>query len=94
MKKLWITLTVTLLAFSSFTQEDPNKKMPPLDMLPKDGEVKHIYQLPNKVIYKIYNIKGALVDSGNAQFIDYTNYEVGTYFVRYSVTERIVRSDP
>ena len=54
-----------------------------MKMLPKYGEVKQIYELPEKTDYKIFDSKGKLVSSGNAEFIDCTDYKKGIYFVNF-----------
>jgi hypothetical protein len=78
-------IIVTVLAVSvgtfTFSQNEQSKNLPPLEMLPKEGNVKQIYELPTKTEYKIYTIEGELLHEGNAQFIDYTDYKEGTYFV-------------
>jgi hypothetical protein len=53
-------------------------------MLPTSGEVKLIYELPKVHEYKIYNQKGDLIAQKTGQFVDYTNYEKGTYFIAYA----------
>jgi hypothetical protein len=80
-----ILLSLSILAFViSFGQNDSNTKLPPIEMLKgKPGDVKHIYELPSSTNYKIYNQKGHLIDSGYAEFIDYTEYKTGTYFIKY-----------
>lgn len=73
----------SIISVSAFGQTEPSKKLPPLKMLPKDGEVKSIYELPEKTDYKIFDAKGKMVSSGNAEFIDYTDYKKGIYFVNF-----------
>jgi len=53
-------------------------------MLPKTGQVKHIYELPKKQEYKVFDNKGKLITTGNAQFIDYTEYKKGIYFIHFN----------
>lgn len=81
------TTTFIVLMFASsttlFAQDEPSKKLPPCNMLPKTGEVKRIYELPAKSDYKIYDSNGQLVEGGNAEFIDITTYKKGTYFIQY-----------
>lgn len=61
-----------------------SKKMPPMSMLPKKpGEVKQIYELPKVYDYKVYDQKGKLIEHKTGEFIDYTNYKKGDYFVLY-----------
>ena len=65
-------------------EEKEQQKLPPLEMLPKEGEVKTIYELEEKADYEVFNQKGDLVTSGNGEFIDMTDFEVGVYFVKYN----------
>lgn len=76
----FISLTIGL---SSFGQNEPDQTLPPLEMLPTDGEIKYIHSLPYESSYQIYDVKGMSYDSGYGQFIDYTEYEPGEYFVHY-----------
>ncbi|MFT6243403.1 MAG: hypothetical protein ACJA0U_001503 [Salibacteraceae bacterium] len=77
---LLITIVFSVL---SFGQKDTSQKIPPLVMLPAKGEVKTFFELSSKSNYKIYDQNGSFIDSGYAQFIDYTDYKAGKYFVRY-----------
>lgn len=91
-----ILLVLVLLSFScvSFGQEETSKKLPPLKMLPaKPGEVKQIYELPDSTNYSVYNQKGKLVDSGNAEFVDFTKYKSGTYFIKYDGVSRKIEKE-
>jgi len=94
MKKLILlafcsTISLTVLGQQEEDKNKPSKNMPPVNMLPKSGEVKQIYELPSKCSYEIFNSKGEFVTKGNAQFIDYTEYKKGVYFIRYeNKTER------
>ncbi len=77
---------VLAVAFCSIAlgQDEPSKKMPPIKMLMgKPGEVKYIYELPDSSKYSIYDQLGKLVESGHAEFINYTDYKPGTYFIQY-----------
>ena len=33
--------------------------------------------------YKVYDAKGSLIQSGNAEFVDYTDFKQGVYFIAY-----------
>ena len=91
MKKNILIIVCVLTALVSFGQTDTtkkksemSKKMPPTSMLPKDpGEVKLIYELPKVCEYKIFNEKGELVEHKTAEFVDYTNYKKGSYFIKF-----------
>ncbi|MFK7757666.1 MAG: hypothetical protein AB8B53_12120 [Flavobacteriales bacterium] len=75
-----------LLVFSSVSAvhaQDDSQKLPPFHMLPKDGEVKNIYELPYECIYQLFNSKGDLIQDSIAEFIDMTPLEKGTYFIKF-----------
>jgi hypothetical protein len=76
-----VTILTLMISLSSYCQTEPSKNLPPIKMLPKTGEVKQIYELPKKADYKVYNSQGKLVTAGNAQFVDYTDYKKGVYFI-------------
>lgn len=94
MKVLLITfLTIGLSAFA-FGQDQPSKKMPPLSMLKgKPGEKKTIFELPHNTDYKIFNQKGKLIASGNAEFIDLTKFKKGTYFITFDEKRIAIQKD-
>lgn len=64
-----------------FTKE--HRKMPPMSMLPKKDEVKHMYKLPKHGTYYVFTIEGKLLETGTAEWIDITNYRKGTYFLQF-----------
>ena len=80
--------TLVLLAFTSttFGQNEPSKKLPPLDQLKKGkpGKVMHFYELPDSTNYSVYDIKGKLVEEGRAEFINFTKKKPGDYFIRFN----------
>jgi hypothetical protein len=84
MKTVLLLITGMTLSFSSFSQNEPSKNLPPLEMLKgKPGSVKHIYELPSIVDYKVYDKKGKLISEGKGKWVDYTKYKQGTYFIKY-----------
>lgn len=91
MKKTILTIICVLMTLVTISQSDTSrktntmsKKMPPMSMLPKKpGEVKQIYELPKVCEYKVYDQQGALIEHKTAEFIDYTEYKKGTYFVLF-----------
>jgi hypothetical protein len=85
MKLLVTVILSSIISVSAFGQSEPSKKLPPMKMLKKykPGEVMRIYELPEKMDYKIYGVKGILVSSGNAEFVDYTDYKKGIYFIAF-----------
>ena len=86
MKIIGVVLgTLILLSFShpASAQTEEQKKMPPIEMLPKKGKSKMIYQLPNKCEYKVFNSKGRLYDKGEGEWIDMGKYKKGAYFIKY-----------
>ena len=82
MKLLATIILSSIISLSGYSQSEPNKKLPPMKMLPKAGEVKQIYELTEKAEYNIFDSKGKLITTGNAQFIDYSEYKKGTYFIQ------------
>jgi len=76
-----ILLSVNHLASA---QTEEQKKMPPIEMLPKKGESKKIYHLPNKCKYTVFDFKGKLYDKGEAEWIDMGKYKKGNYFIKYN----------
>ena len=80
-----VTLILGCIALSTvgFGQEELSKKIPPMALLPTNGEAKTFYELPDSADYKIFDVKGKLVQSGHAEFIDITDFEEGTYFINY-----------
>jgi hypothetical protein len=83
MKIIVLCVLATSISLSGYSQKESSDILPPLKMLPKAGEVKHIYELPSSFDYIIFDSNGKALLSGNGQFIDYTCYEKGTYFVRF-----------
>ena len=91
MKKQILTIAFAFMAFMAISQADTSqkeatltKRMPPLNMLPKNpGEVKQIYELPKVCDYKVFDENGTLIEQKRGEFIDYTSYKKGTYFVKF-----------
>lgn len=54
-----------------------------MSMLQGGSAVKQMLELNYPAHYSIYSINGQFLDSGFAEFVDYTDYEPGIYFVRY-----------
>ena len=87
MKIIGIVLTsLILLSFChpASAQTEEQKKMPPIEMLPKKGKSKKIYQLTNKCKYRVFDSKGKLYDKGEAEWIDMGKYKKGNYFIKYN----------
>ena len=87
MKIIRIVLTFLILLSVNHlasAQTDEQKKMPPIEMLPKNGGSKKIYQLPNKCKYTVFDSKGKLYDKGEAEWIDMGKYKKGNYFIKYN----------
>ena len=80
-----IVLTVFLGQETTLAQNKPAKKLPPIKMLKKGklGEAMHIYELPNKSEYQVFDDFGNFLKKGNAQFIDFTEYKKGIYFIKF-----------
>ncbi len=83
--KTKIILICLLVSSSTFlyAQNEPSKKLPPMKMLPKEGEVKKIYELYDEVDYTIFDRSGATYQTGKAEFIDFTDFPDGVYYIRY-----------
>jgi hypothetical protein len=78
-----LCLGVSISGYSQ-KKEKMSKKLPPIEMLPKVGEgKKEIYELPKETDYKVFDVNGQLKAEGSGQFIDITDYDSGSYFVRY-----------
>jgi hypothetical protein len=91
MKTVFLISFTALMSFTSFSQTDPSKNIPPMKMLPKNGEVNSFYELPSETEYKVFNQKGDLIESGKGKWIETTDYVLGTYFIKFQEkTERFV----
>jgi hypothetical protein len=79
--------TIAILFFSvslttvSFGQEKLNKTEAPVNVL--QDEVQNIYELSVEADYKVFDHEGKLILEDHGKAIDFTEYEVGTYYVRY-----------
>lgn len=89
MYKIIFVLIGLLVGVSYGQEEKEQQKLPPLEMLPKNGEVKIIYELPEKVDYEVFNQNGELVTSGNGEFIDVTDFKSGNYFIKFNDQTRL-----
>lgn len=85
MKNIAILTSLILLSFchNSFAQTEEQQKMPPMEMLPKNGKSKVIYQLPKECAYQVFDSKGKLYDEGKGEWIDMGKYKKGVYFIKY-----------
>lgn len=81
MKLIALLIISSTLSLSCFGQNKVSNNIPPLEMLPKDGETKFIYELSTKSKYKIFDSNGKLLSEGNHQFIDFSAYKEGAYFI-------------
>ena len=87
MKIIGIVLTSLILlscSHSASAQTEEQNKMPPIELLPKKGNSKKIYQLPNKCEYRVFDSKGKLYDKDEAEWIDMGKYKKGNYFIKYN----------
>ncbi len=79
------SLVISFIALSGHTfTQTPSKKIPPIEQLPKVGESKKFFELPEITDYKVYNQLGKEVLKGRAEFIDVTDLAEGAYFIKYS----------
>lgn len=91
MKTVFLISFAALMSFTSYSQTEPSKNIPPMKILPKNGEVKSFYELPSETEYKIFNQKGELIESGKGKWIEATDYVLGSYFIKYEgKTESLV----
>jgi len=75
-----IPLILTVLIFSiSFGQNDSINELHHEEIIEKK-----IYELPAIYDYKVFDAKGKLISEGKGQFIDYTKYKFGKYFINYN----------
>tara|TARA_B100000809_G_scaffold257113_1_gene298135 strand:- start:1266 stop:1556 length:291 start_codon:yes stop_codon:yes gene_type:complete len=83
---LLLLLAGMTINLSSYCQEEPSKNLPPIKMLKKGkiGEAQNFYELHEVVDYKVYDNKGKLISEGTSQWIDYTDYEIGVYWIKYN----------
>lgn len=51
------------------------------------GSTKNIIELPESTHYQIFNQMGEYVDSGFAEFVDYSDFEPGRYFLHYDTVQ-------
>ena len=84
MKILSIFVFVLLLGALSFGQENNKNNFSKTEVVPEKGSDKLLYELSMKTDYKVFNSEGELIREDHGQFIDYTDYELGTYYVRYN----------
>jgi hypothetical protein len=83
MKTVFLISFAVLTGFTAFSQTDTSKNIPPMKMLPKNGEVKSFYELPSETKYQIFNQNGDLIESGEGKWIETTDYVLGTYFIKH-----------
>lgn len=93
MKLVLLLSLFSTISISSYSQAELTKNVPPISMLPKDGEVKQIYELPVSTDYRIYNSTGQLVLESTGQFIEYTKFKKGVYFVRFEGKSESFKKD-
>ena len=81
--KIYIILISLLFVGTKLFAQEVSQKLPPLHMLPKDGESKFIYEFDHEGIYQVYNAKGDLLLDSIGEFIDMTQLEKGMYFIKF-----------
>lgn len=82
--KMLMFILSKLIIFTCLGQNQTSHKLPPMKMLPKNGDTAEIYELPYEANFKVYNRLGELIDSNYGQFIDYTDFEDGVYFIKFN----------
>jgi hypothetical protein len=81
MKAFAIFLFSVLLTTVSLGQEKMNKTEKSLNFV--EQEEKNLYELSVEADYKVFNSEGKLILEDHGNTIDFTEYEIGTYYVRY-----------
>lgn len=72
-------------AGGTIAQDIDHKKLPPISMLPKEGEApKRIYQFPHETNYRLLNASGKELATGETEFLDMTDYKDGVYYMEYT----------
>ena len=62
-------------------------------MLQGGSSVKQILELNYPAHYSIYSVNGRFVDSGFAEFVEYTDYEPGIYIMRYDTINQLFEKE-
>ncbi|MCH2234780.1 MAG: winged helix-turn-helix domain-containing protein [Crocinitomicaceae bacterium] len=79
---------------STGVDEEVPQKLPPMRMLSGEGEAQNFFELEYEADYQVFDQMGALVEEGHGEFIDYTDYEGGTYFVSYDDKTQFFKHTP
>lgn len=91
--KLCFICGVLCIPLSSSAQTEFEKRMPPIKDLPKVGESKEFYQLPEICDYQVFDSLGNSIEKGTGEFIDVTHFKKGNYFIRYLNRKVIYRKE-
>lgn len=89
--KIIILFAAILLTGFTCQAQNVAKKLPPMKELPEVGEKKVFYELDAEYDYKIYDIKGSLIEEDHEQFIDITKFEPGEYFIFYNGKKEVFK---
>jgi hypothetical protein len=82
-------ITALVLAVSTIpalAQTDEHDELPPFEMLPKIGEIKHYYPLPFLCEWKVLNENDSICSTGVGKWIDMTALSKGEYIIQYADT--------
>lgn len=82
-KILILNLALFGLTSSVFSQDKKEHKLPPMKDLPKAGEVKEFYELPEICDYQVFDSLGNFISKGHGEFVDVTTFKKGNYFIKY-----------
>lgn len=82
-------LILTSQTTTAQTTEKVDNSMPPISMLPKNGEMKQMIKLNHKGAFEYFDNKGNFLGKGEGEWIDVTNVSSPLIFVKQNgVTEK------
>ncbi len=84
---------VMIISLNAQTQDLNNSKIPPMKDLPKVGEMKSFYQLPEICDYQVFDSLGNFIEKGRSEFIDVTEFEKGNYFIKFLNKTELYRKE-
>lgn len=91
--KLLTTALILNVNINVSAQSEFDKKIPPMKDLPKIGESKTFYQLPESYEYQVYDSLGKFIKEGIGEFIDVTDFVKGNYFIVYANQKVLYRKE-
>ena len=89
-----LAMAFSFMSIATFAQDRPKEqKIPPINELPKKGEVKTFYEFDKPYEFKLFNAEGKFSKKGNKQFLDVTDLPKGTYFFQYNGKKVLYKKD-